>query len=72
VAGYRLDDREVGVKSPGRFKNFLHVVQTGSGVRPASPGIKRPGSEADHSLLTSAEVKKMLIYTPIPSYVFVA
>jgi hypothetical protein len=31
-----------------------------------SPGVKRPGREADHSSPTSAEVKKMWIYTSIP------
>jgi hypothetical protein len=54
--------------SPGKGKTFLtpHVVQTGSGAHSASypmgtggfyPGIKQPGSEADHSPPTSAEVK---------------
>jgi hypothetical protein len=51
---------------PGRVKNYLHVVQTGSGAHPASypvgtggasPGVKRPGSEADHSPPSSAGVK---------------
>jgi hypothetical protein len=69
TTGYGLDDREVGVPSPGRAKNFLHVVQTGSGAHPASPiqwapgalfpGVKQPGSEADHSSPSSADVKKM-------------
>ncbi|PNF25415.1 hypothetical protein B7P43_G08793 [Cryptotermes secundus] len=58
---------------------FLHVVQTGSGVHPISyprrtggsfPGVKRPGLEADHSPPTSAEIKKMWIYTSTPPYVF--
>jgi hypothetical protein len=31
-----------------------------------SPGVKRPGREADHSPSTSAEVKKMWIYTCTP------
>jgi hypothetical protein len=31
-----------------------------------SPGVERPGREADHSLPTSAEVKKMWIYTSTP------
>jgi hypothetical protein len=31
-----------------------------------SPGVKRLGREADHSLSTSAEVKKMWIYTFTP------
>jgi hypothetical protein len=34
-----------------------------------SPGIKRPGREADHSLRTGVEVKNTWIYTPIPAYV---
>jgi hypothetical protein len=67
--------------SPGRVKNFLHVVQTGSGVHPASypmgtggsfSGVKRQGREADHSPPTSAEVKKMWIYKSTPPYSFVA
>jgi hypothetical protein len=36
------------------------------------PGVKRPGREADHSPPTSAEVKKMWIYTSTPSYAFMA
>jgi hypothetical protein len=36
------------------------------------PGVKRPGREADHSPPTSAEVKKMWIYTSIPPYAFKA
>jgi hypothetical protein len=35
-------------------------------------GVKRPGREADHSPRTSAEVKKMWIYTSTPPYVFMA
>jgi hypothetical protein len=31
ATGFGLDGRGVGVPSPGRVKNFLHVVQTGSG-----------------------------------------
>jgi hypothetical protein len=31
-----------------------------------SPGVKRPGREADHSLPASAEVKKMWISTSTP------
>jgi hypothetical protein len=55
--------------------------QTGSGVHPNSykggtggsfPRIKRQGREADHSPPTSAEVKKMWIYTSTSPYVFMA
>jgi hypothetical protein len=52
-------------------KNFLHVVHTGSGVPgPISPEVKQPGREDDHSLLVSAVVKKILIYTSTPPYSF--
>jgi hypothetical protein len=37
-----------------------------------SPEVKRPGREADHSPPTSAEVKKMWIYTSTPPYAFMA
>jgi hypothetical protein len=36
-----------------------------------SPRIKRPGREAEHSPPTSAEVKKIWIYTSTPLYAFV-
>jgi hypothetical protein len=60
---------------------LLRVVQTGSGpTQPPiqwvpgafSPAVKRPGREADHSLATSAEVKKTLVYTSTPPYIFMA
>jgi hypothetical protein len=35
-------------------------------------GKKRPGREADHSPPTSAEVKKMWIYTSTTPYAFMA
>jgi hypothetical protein len=38
-------------------------------TRALSPGVKRPGREVDHSTPTSAEVKKIWIYTSTP-YVF--
>jgi hypothetical protein len=61
--------------------SLLHSIQTGSGAHPASypistgdlsPGVKLQGREADHSPLTSVEVKKMWIYTSTPSYAFMA
>jgi hypothetical protein len=57
--------------------SLLHAVQTGSGVHRTSypmrtgalsPGVKRPGREADCSPPTSAEVIKMWIYTATPPY----
>jgi hypothetical protein len=61
--------------------SLLHLLQTGFGVHPTSytmgtggsfPAVKRPGREADHSPPTSAEVKKMWIYTSTPPYAFMA
>jgi hypothetical protein len=37
-----------------------------------SPGVKRPGREADHSPPTSAEAKKMWIYTSTSPYALTA
>jgi hypothetical protein len=69
--------------SPGRVKNFLFSTSSRPALGPTqppnqwvpgvlSPGVKRPGNEADHSPPTSAEVKKMWIYTSNPPYAFVA
>jgi hypothetical protein len=64
VSDYGLDDRAIEVRSPTGAEDFSFspCVQTGSGVHPASypigPGGKvRPGRDADHSPLSSAEVK---------------
>jgi hypothetical protein len=73
---YGPDGRGVGVRVPVGSRIFTSpIVQTGSGVHPTSytmgtvvllPGVKLPGGEVDHSLPTSAEVKKMWIYTSTP------
>jgi hypothetical protein len=61
----------------GQEFSRLLVVQTGTRVHPTSytmgtgisfPGVKRPRREADHSPPTSAEVKKMWIYTSTSQY----
>jgi hypothetical protein len=60
--------------------SLLRFVQIGPGAHQAiqwvpealSPGLNRQGREADHSLATSAEVKKMWIYTSTPPYAFLA
>jgi hypothetical protein len=69
VSDYRLDDREIEVRSPTGAEDFSSspCVQTGSGANPASypvgtggsfPGGKaRLGRDADHSPPSSAEVK---------------
>jgi hypothetical protein len=68
VSDYGLDDRAIGIRSPAGAKDFSSslCVQIGSGAHPAScpvgtgvlsPGLKaRPGSDADHSPSSSAEV----------------
>jgi hypothetical protein len=68
--------------SPGRVKNFLFTISSRPALRFTQPPIqwvpaalsrvKRPGCEADHSPPTSAEVKKMWIYTATSPYVFMA
>jgi hypothetical protein len=63
--------------SPGRVKNFLFSTSSRPALGPIqppiqwapgalSPGVKRQGREDDHSPPTSAEVKKMWIYTSTP------
>jgi hypothetical protein len=63
----------------GKKFTLLYVVQTDPGVHPTSypigtgvsfPGDKAAEVEADHSPQTSAEVKKMWIYTSTPPYAF--
>jgi hypothetical protein len=61
----------------GRIKNFLFSMLSRPALGSTQPpiqwvlgglstGVKRPGSEADHSPPASAEVKKMWIYTFTP------
>jgi hypothetical protein len=74
ATGYGLG----GGSSPGRVEYFHFSISSrpalGSTQPPIKwvPGLKRQGREADHSPPTSAEVKKMWIYTSIPPYVFMA
>jgi hypothetical protein len=67
--------------SPRKVKNFLFSTSSRPTVGPTqphiqwvpgplSPGVKRQGREADHSPPTSAEVKKMRIYTSTPPDTF--
>jgi hypothetical protein len=74
ATGYGLDGRGIGVRVPVAAKYFLSASSTtvlGPTQPPVqwvlgalSPGVKRPGREADHSTPTSAEVN--WIYTPTP------
>jgi hypothetical protein len=64
VSDYGLDDRAIRVRSPAGTKDFSSIpcVQTGSGActmgtgGPFPGGKARPGRDADHSPLSSAEV----------------
>jgi hypothetical protein len=69
--------------NPGRVKNFLLSTSSIPALGPTqpsiqwepgalSPGVERPGSEADRSPPTGAEVKKIWIYISIPTYAFMA
>jgi hypothetical protein len=75
---YRLDNQAGGSSSPDKVKNFHFSISSrpalGSTQPPIKwvPGIKRQGREADHSPPTSAEVKKLWIYTSTSPYVFMA
>jgi hypothetical protein len=77
ATGYGLDDRGES-SSPGRVKNFHFSISSrlalGSTQPPIKwvPGVKRQEREADHSPPTSAEIKKVWIYTSTPLYVFMA
>jgi hypothetical protein len=74
--GWKIEGSEFESRWGQEF-SILQIVQNGSEVHPTSypmstgggsvsPGVKRPGREVDHSPQTSAEVKKMWIYTSTP------
>jgi hypothetical protein len=77
ATGYGLDDRGVGVRIPvgsrifssPRGPDWLSIRWVPVAL---SPGVKRPGHEADHSPPTSAEVKKIWIYKSTPPYSIMA
>jgi hypothetical protein len=69
--------------SSGAVKNFLFSTSSRPALGSTQPpmqwvpgslsaGVKRPGREAHHSPPSSAEVKKIWIYTSTPLYVFMA
>jgi hypothetical protein len=79
--GYCLYEQGTGVPSPDRGKNFhfsMSSTQALGFTQPPikrvmgalSPWVKRPGREYHHSPQSSAEFKKMWIYTSTPPYAF--
>jgi hypothetical protein len=79
ATGYRLDDRGVGVRVPVGSRIFSMSSRPALGSTqhpiqwlPVVLWVKRPGHEADHTTPTSAEVKKMWIYTSAPPYALMA
>jgi hypothetical protein len=82
ATGYGLDGRGVGVRVPVGTRIFSSPCHwdilwgppslLSNGHRGSFPGVKLPGREADHSPPTSAEAKKMWIYTSTPPYAFMA
>jgi hypothetical protein len=83
ATGYWLNDQGGGSSSPDRVKNFRFSISSRPALGYTQPpikwlpgalprGVMRQGREADHSPPTSAEVKKMWIYTSTPLCVFMA
>jgi hypothetical protein len=81
ATGYGLDDWKVGVRVPVGSRIFSTSSRPALGpTQPLikwvpgalSPGLNRPGSEADHSPSTSAEVRKVWIYMSTPPCAFMA
>jgi hypothetical protein len=83
ATGYGLDCRRVGVQVLVRTRMFSFSRRPDRPCGPLSllsygyrwlsfPGVKRLGCEADHSPASSAEVKKMWLYTSTPPYAFIA
>jgi len=73
--------RVLGFDFPREFGIFLFTTESRTALGstqpliqwvtgPLSPGVKRPGREADHSPPSSAEVKSAWMYTSTPPYVF--
>jgi hypothetical protein len=78
ATGYGMDDGGVRVRVP-MGSGILFSTSSRLALGPiqwvlgtVSPSVKLQGAEADHSPPTSAEVKKMLIYTSTLPYSFMA
>jgi hypothetical protein len=66
--GYGLDDKRVGVRVPVGARIYTSPCRPDPRPKRVlgapSPGLKWLGDEDDHSSPTTAEVKKMWLYTP--------
>jgi hypothetical protein len=83
ATGFGLDGRWGRSSSPGRVKNFVFSTSPRPDLESTQPpiqwilgaaslAVKRLELEAEHSPPTSAEVKKIWIYTSTPPYAFMA
>jgi hypothetical protein len=78
VRGLRAGQPRSRSPSPSKGKILLLFTVSIPVLEPTQPpiqwerGVKRPGREANHSLPTSAKVKKTRINTSIPPYAFMA
>jgi hypothetical protein len=78
ATGYGLDDRGGRSSSLSGDKHFHFPMSSKPALGPTQPHIqwvtggKLPGHEANQSHPTSAEVKKMWVYTFTPPYAFMA
>jgi hypothetical protein len=79
TTGHRLDGQRIGMQIPvgSRIFSMSSRLVLGPTQPPIqwvpgalSLGVKWPGHEADHSPPISVKVKKTLIYTYTPSYIF--
>jgi hypothetical protein len=78
ASSYGLDDRGIGVRVPVGSRIFPSPRRSDQLLGPPNllsngyGGVKQQGREADHSPPSSAEVKKMWIYSSTPPYAFMA
>lgn len=81
--GPRLDNREMLIRFLAHVRDFSHIRSVQSGFEPtpplmhslpgyASPTLKQPGREGEHSTGSSVNVKNAYSYTSAPPYAFTA
>jgi hypothetical protein len=78
-----IDNRGIVIRFPSRARDFrlLQIAENGSGTHPASfsmgtggasPRLKRPVREAEHSTASSANIKNEWSYTSTLPYALLA